>query len=476
MASFSESALALDLGSTRIKLASWSTQAGLQVLESLPAPASQQQGLSCTSDPGAWLAAASLLVSRHARAGWPLGIASQRSSFVLWERASGKALTPLISWQDRSAADWCLRHRERESAIWRASGLPLSPHYAGPKLAHLLEADPRLAARARQGEVLFGTLDVYLAWNWSRKARFCIDGTQAARTLLADPARGEWSAAWLDWFNIPRGVLPAIVTSQNQRWELDSGLILTASVADQPAAVLAALAARTDRALMNFGTGGFVLRPTGSVRRPLERYLCGPILAGPTGLWALEGTINGGGGTLDEILGPIPDQSAPDRHASQATSRDPLAECFARPDASGLGAPYWRAELGLLFSKPALSCSSAERARVFLEGLAFRACAIARDLEHSTALTAYLVSGGLAHHAHHAHLVRCLSACLARPVCVLEDSESTLQGAALLAAGVDPTSDAWPSSSLGRLVEPDPNDAWIAAKFQRWQAWLAAGL
>ncbi len=465
--------LALDLGSTRIKLASWSQAAGLHVLESVPAPPSMQDGRASTSDADAWREITTSLLARHARAGWPLGIACQRSSFVLFERATGKAVTPLISWQDRRAADWCLRHRAQEGAIWSASGLPLSPHYAGPKLAHVLETDSELAQRLRAGDVVFGTLDAYLGWHWSNRTRFCLDGTQAARTLLADPVRGTWSEAWLAWFQVPRIALPDIVRSQHQSFELSNGLRLTASVADQPAAVLAALGSSTDRALLNFGTGGFVLRPTGRERRPLERYLCGPILSGSTGLWALEGTINGGGAAMQAILGSAPAGSAADRQAEPSASLDPLPGCFARPDANGLGAPHWRPELGLLFSGPAQACSSSDRARVFVEGLAFRASAIAKDLEQAGALASYLVSGGL---AQDPHLVRCLSACLARPLHVMQDGESTLQGAALLAAGLDPTHSSWPQVALQDALEPGANDAWIAAKFQRWQAWLAAGL
>ena len=61
-----------------------------------------------------------------------LGLACQRSSFLLWNRKSGKALTPIISWQDLRAKDLCAELISQREMIYAKTGLPLTGHYGGP--------------------------------------------------------------------------------------------------------------------------------------------------------------------------------------------------------------------------------------------------------------------------------------------------------------------------------------------------------
>ena len=147
-------------------------------------------------------------VSAGLPAGLPLGIASQRSSFVLWDPTSGEAATPLISWQDRRAADWCRRHADLEPEVFRRTGLVLSGHFAGPKLAALQQADPQLAERMRGDELRFGTLESWLIWLWSGGRVHQTDPTMAARTAMLDLNSGEWSEALLTCFGVPLRMLP----------------------------------------------------------------------------------------------------------------------------------------------------------------------------------------------------------------------------------------------------------------------------
>ena len=157
---------ALDLGSTALKGGILNGDGGWRRQASAPAPPLTGGGLIRESDPRAWLGAAARMYKELAREMTPgsaLAIASQRSSFLLWEKLSGRPLTPLISWQDRRALDWCAP-RIAEHAQLPASGLPLSPHYAGPKLAQLLEAHPEWRAGMRSGRILFGTLECWISW------------------------------------------------------------------------------------------------------------------------------------------------------------------------------------------------------------------------------------------------------------------------------------------------------------------------
>lgn len=66
-----------------------------------------------------------------------IGIANQRETTLVWERASSTPIYPAIVWQDRRTASACERlRREGAEALVRAStGLLLDPYFSATKLA-----------------------------------------------------------------------------------------------------------------------------------------------------------------------------------------------------------------------------------------------------------------------------------------------------------------------------------------------------
>jgi len=456
--------IALDLGTTRIKAGVLGAGGAMARVVAAPAPPLTGAGAVRESDPLAYeRSAAGLLEGLFAgadRANVRLAIASQRGSFCLWDRQTGRPVTPLISWQDRRSEPWCIAHRDREAAIRATTGLPLSPHYAATKLAALLAADPTLAPCLGDGRLLFGTLETYLVWQWSGGHCHHTDLTMAARTLLCDPMVGRWTEALLDLFGVPNACLPVIGGSGGVTIPLRDGAMIAATLADQAAATLAMLGDRGDATLINLGTGGFVLRPTGAALERRDGYLSGPLVApgGRVPRFALEGTINGAGPAIDQY-GPGP---------TPLPEVDPAPAAFALPDLAGIGAPHWRPDLAHRLSKAAATLDLAGRRRTTLEGLLFRVREIVDDLEADAPPHRLLLTGGL---ARDPAIAQGLAACLARPVEVVDEPEATLLGAALLAAGI---TDAPPPAT--DTVVPGPAGAYLRAKYDHWRAWLATVL
>ena len=450
-------AAALDLGSTRIKLGALTDAGTSALVDEAPFPMLEGHAERYAIDADALLRAATRLLKR-VPAGVPLGIASQRSSFVLWERAGGTQVGDALSWRDRSAAPWCERHRSLAAEVGEESGLPFSPHYVGPKLAQRFEDDARLAERGRAGELCFGTLETFLAWHWSGRALHVTDPTMAARTLLFDPLTAAWSPRALQRFGVPLALLPTIVPTSGRAAELGGGRRLTASLADQASAFLAT--AREGEVLVNMGTGTFVMcAEPRAKRRP--GYLCGPVFWSESQrVFAHEGTINGGAATLARFADVA-------RFADTAllARADGDAEVFASPDESGLGAPRWRADATLRFSRDEAQLTRAAAKRAFLEGLAFRVREICDDIAPRDACV--LVTGGVAREPYMAAL---LAAVLApRRVELLAEAESTLLGALRLAAGFAPFAEV-----ARTRIEPHPGNATaLAGSYERWRAWMA---
>ena len=450
-------AVALDLGSTRFKVALLDEEGQLFNVRAAPAPALTGTGLIREAPANEFLEAANRLLSDlHAELGSvPLGLVCQRSSFTVWERSSGHAVTPVVSWQDRRAESWCREHPELEALVQAKSGLRLSPHYMGPKLAMMQTQDASLAGGFEAGELLAGTLDAWLIWNWTTDRRHLTDVSMGSRTALMDIAAGDWSTSLLDVFSIPKEILPMPMPTHCDE-PLEFGWPLRASIADQAASALTVLDPSDDVALVNFGTGAFVLMPAADPTARRDGYLMAPIL-GPAGgeraCYVLEGTINGAGPAVDRFgHGP-----------TSFPTRDVCPDGFVIPDLNGLGSPHWRADFSLTMSNAVANASAGDQRRCVLEGLLFRVREILSDLGHGSLPGRVLISGGL---TQDPGVGAGMADLLGQPVYVLEEHESTLLGTARIAAGLDPF-----ANPLTRLIEP-ATDSYLPGKYSRWRTWM----
>ena len=461
-------AVALDLGSTRFKLGAIDAAGSLLDLRAVPAPALSGTGLIREGQPDAYLQAIDALLepdsggfpSSVLPAGLPLGLVCQRSTFVIWDRHNGRALTPVVSWQDRRADDWCTAHADIEPLLIRRTGLLLSPHYAGPKLAVMLAADPQLVARLQAGDALFGNLDAWLSWRWSGGAQHQTDVTMAARTAMFAIDAGDWDDELLAVFGVPRAALPAVTGSVQGNPVSVAGLQLRGSIADQAAGVVAMIPAGVSAqsgCLINFGTGAFVMQPVEGPGVRKAGYLTGPVLASTQHgtRFAIEGTINGVGPAIDSF-GPGP---------TALPTADTCPDAFMLPDCSGVGAPHWRADIGLTLSKSARCLSKSQQRLICIEGLLFRVYEILLGLNDAELPERILVSGGL---AREPAVADGLAALFNQPVMLLNEAEATLLGAARLAGGLSPY-----SAPGFKTVSADASGQYLSRKFERWRAWCA---
>jgi len=188
-------AIVLDLGSTSIKAGLLRADGMLTDVVSTAAPKLNASDGRYESDALAYAREAEQVLARclaQTNDRPSLALCSQRSSFLIWDRASGEALTPLISWQDTRGA--CDALREKEGVIRELSGLRLTPYYFGPKLRVVLQDNLVWRKRLECGEYLVGTLDTFLIWRWTGGKQFVTDASMAARTLLMDVIHQRWSS------------------------------------------------------------------------------------------------------------------------------------------------------------------------------------------------------------------------------------------------------------------------------------------
>jgi glycerol kinase len=452
-------AVAVDLGSSRIKAAHLQADGQLTNLVAAEAPPLSGRGGVRQGNALDYLETAEAVLREalgSCNADVPVAIAAQRSSFLLWETATGRPVTPLISWQDRRAQAWCDAHAELYRPLAAVTGLPLSAHYAGAKLADLLSRDHRLKAEAANDRILFGTLESYLIWRLTDRGRHQTDLSMAGRTLLADIRQGAWASRMLVFFDLPGRFLPQIVPTSGHRIPLSCGGMLAASLADQAAGLIAADPRAGRTIAVNLGTGGFVMAGTGRDMARLSGYLTAPVRQRPDGGvdYALEGTINAIGPALADHPGPDP----------VLGQEDPAPDGYCLPDSAGLGAPYWRADIDLPFSRAARDCPPELRRRVIMEGIIFRVCRMAEDFQKIRPFTRLLLSGGL---SGQSFITQGLAACSGLDVSAGLEPEATLLGAAALAAARPMRPPA-----AETVTCPAGRGRYLKAKFQRWKTWM----
>ncbi|TDK51061.1 glycerol kinase GlpK [Antarcticimicrobium luteum] len=418
-----------------------------------------------------------------------IGITNQRETTVIWDRASGKPIHNAIVWQDRRTTAICagLREAGHGDMISARTGLLLDPYFSGTKVKWLLDMIPDARARATRGELLFGTIDSFLIWRLTGGRVHATDATNAARTLLYDIHRGEWSAEICDLLGVPMAMLPEVRDSaadfgETEAYILDGKLPILGVAGDQQAATIGQACFAPGMMKSTYGTGCFALLNTGGVPVASTHRMLTTIAYQLDGkpTYALEGSIFIAGAAVQWLrdgLGIIETAAQSGELAAQA---DPAQAVTLVPAFTGLGAPYWAPECrGAVFGLTRNS-GPAEFARAALESVAFQT----RDLWEAMradwgqeAQVVLRVDGGMsASDRTMQGLADILGAPVDRPVM----QETTALGAAWLAgmrAGVYPGMEGFAEGwALDRRFEPAMGEAARAAAYGRWQRAVTAAM
>ena len=236
-----------------------------------------------------------------------IGIANQRETTLLWERATGKALGNAIVWQCRRTAPLVerLKNDGLGNMLRDRTGLIPDAYFSGTKLQWMLDAIPDARARAEKGELCFGTVDSFLAWNLTANHVHVTDATNAARTMLYNIYEQRWDEMLLRMMNIPAQLLPEVVDSSQVIGMLDKRILgreipIAALAGDQHAALFGQGCFAPGMCKNTYGTGCFVLMNTGSTPVKSQNNLITTIgwrLDGKP-RYALEGSVFVGGAVV----------------------------------------------------------------------------------------------------------------------------------------------------------------------------------
>ena len=392
-----------------------------------------------------------------------VGIANQRASTIVWDRATGQPVAPGLGWQDLRTLGDCL--------VFQADGLRFAPNQSATKIKHLLDnADPN-----RNRNLCVGTVDSWIVWTLTEGAVHVTDASNAAVTGLYSVETLDWDDELLTKLNIPRSTLPTIVDSSGPiapASALAGAPMICGIAGDQQASLIGQGCVRPGPAKITFGTGGMLdlvlgpNPPTSAARGNAGTF---PIVAWQRSeetMWGTEAIMLSAGTNIEWLrddLGII--DSAADSHVVAQQCDDTDGVVYV-PALLGLGTPNWDYGARGTLLGITRGTGRAHIVRAVLEGVAQRGADLVDAAEADTglAISALRVDGGM---SANPTFTQALANATQHTVEISPILEATTLGAAFLAglavgtwAGWDDIESTWRPS---RVVEPSG-----AANRERW--------
>src|SRR3989442_13954402 len=276
------------------------------------------------------------------------GITNQRETTIVWDRVSGRPVAPAIVWQCRRTADFCAELAASADArrLPAGNGLVIDAYFSGSKIRWILDHTPGARSKARDGELLFGTVDTWLIWNLTGGAAHVTDPSNASRTMLMNLQTGQWDDDLLRIFDVPRAMLPSIRPSSGvvgMAKQLGGEIPIAGVAGDQQAALAGQACFRAGLSKNTYGTGCFALLHTGS-RVPVSKHRLLATRAASTDAsaqFAIEGSVFIAGAAIQWVRNELKAIATAAESEAVAASVPDNGGVYFVPAFVGLGAPHW---------------------------------------------------------------------------------------------------------------------------------------
>ena len=370
-----------------------------------------------------------------------IGITNQRETTIVWDKETGEPIYHAIVWQCRRTADRIdqLKEDGLTDYVKETTGLIPDAYFSASKVAWILDHVEGARKQAENGDLAFGTIDTWLIWNLTRGEVHATDYTNASRTMMFDIHKLEWDQKILDYFKIPKNMLPKVKPSSGIFGYTEVGMFgesipIAGAAGDQQSALFGQCCFDAGEVKNTYGTGCFLLMNTGEKAVTSENGLLTTIAASADGTvqYALEGSIFVAGAAIQWLR----DEMRMIRKAADteryATAVEDTAGVYLVPAFTGIGAPYWDPYARGTVVGITRGCKKEHFIRAALESMAYQTNDILKVMEEESGvqIRTLKVDGGA---SNNNFLMQFQSDILGvdvlRPQCV----ETTALGAAYLA-------------------------------------------
>ena len=319
-----------------------------------------------------------------------IGITNQRETLVVWDRKTGKPVYNAIVWQDKRTSDFCdeLKAMGKSEFIREKTGLVIDAYFSATKVTWILDHVEGVRERAEAGDLILGTIDTWLIWNFTKGEQHVTDVTNASRTMLFNIHTMNWDEELLALFRIPKSMLPQVKQSSEVYAHTKSSFFeekipISGIAGDQQAALFGQMCTKKGMVKNTYGTGCFMLMNIGEKPIISKNNLLTTVawkINGKTH-YALEGSIFIAGAVVQWLRDGLKIIRTSQEVETLASSVSSSEGVFFVPAFAGLGAPHWNQQAqGTLFGLTRGS-TDAHIARAAIESIAFQTMDVLKAMQ-----------------------------------------------------------------------------------------------
>ena len=407
-----------------------------------------------------------------------IGITNQRETTIVWDKETGKPIYNAIVWQCRRTSEICevLKQRGLEDYIQQNTGLIIDAYFSGTKIKWILDHVEGARKKARQGKLLFGTVDTWLVWKLTNGRVHVTDHTNASRTMLYNIKQLEWDETLLRALDIPACMLPEVVSSSQVYGTTNINGVqvpISGMAGDQQAALFGQACFQKGEAKNTYGTGCFALMNIGETMAVSKQGLITTLAAsvGNHITYAMEGSVFVGGAVIQWLRDELKLLQNSAQSEEMATKVSDNGGVYVVPAFTGMGAPYWDMYArGSIFGLTR-GANQNHLVRACLESIAYQTKDVIDAMAADTRIpvTSLKVDGGA---SDNQFLMQFQSDILGVPLYRPAISETTALGAAYLAGlstgfwnNLDEIRDCW---SLGNSYAPQMDQHHSRKLVEHW--------
>ena len=370
-----------------------------------------------------------------------IGITNQRETAIVWNKETGEPVYNAIVWQCRRTSDIAdeLKKKGLEEIYRQKTGLMIDAYFSATKIKWILDNVDGARELADQGKLLFGTVETWLIWKFTKGKVHVTDYSNASRTMLFNINTLEWDKDILEELGIPESMLPTPMPSSCVYGNTDASFLgeeipIAGAAGDQQAALFGQTCFHEGEAKNTYGTGCFLLMNTGEKPVFSKNGLVTTIAWGLDGkvTYALEGSIFVAGAAIQWLRDGMRMIDSASDSEYMASKVKGTHGCYVVPAFTGLGAPHWDQYARGTIVGITRGTTKNHIIRATLESIALQVCdgIDAMKADAGIDIRALRVDGGAsANNFLMQFQADMLDASVNRPVCV----ESTAIGAAYLA-------------------------------------------
>ena len=320
-----------------------------------------------------------------------IGITNQRETTVLWDKKTGKPVYNAIVWQDRRQEDYCknLRKQNKENMIFNKTGLLIDSYFSGTKIKWILDNIPKAKQLMNKKQLLFGTIDSFLIWRFTKGKVHATDATNASRTMIFNITTNKWDDAILKILKIKKHILPIVKDCADDYGQTHSSITgksipINGVVGDQQSATIGQCCFEPGSLKSTYGTGAFVLLNTGNKKIYSTNRLLTTIayrIKGKT-TYAMEGSIFVAGAGVQWLRDRMKFIKKAPETEKIVNSLKGNNGIYLVPAFTGLGAPYWNANSRGVLSGITRDTNPKEIIRATIESVAYQTYDLFEAMKH----------------------------------------------------------------------------------------------